>query len=430
MKATGTTIALSLDAAIDRGLKYNLGLIETNEASADARAQRMRALSALLPEIEARGRQGYEDISFHEIGLKLPAIPGVRPFGATTGGFGYQDARVGVTQSIFNAPLRDTYQAQKSEEAASVQSIRDSRDVVVLAVGTAYLQAIASAARVESAKAQIASATELEAQTANRVKSEVSPEIDSLRAQVVRRSAEQRLTNAANQSEKDKLTLARITGLPADQKFELTGALAYRPLAGISSETAIEQALQSRADLASAAASVHAAELMVKAQKDQRLPVVSVSGDYGGGGANIGNFSQVYSLQGNITIPIYTGGRIRADIERAKSELARRQAEYEDLKGRIAYDVRTAWLDMNASESSVKVSEQNKDLAARALTQSQDRYSNGVTNYLEVVQAEEAVASANDNYIDSAYSFQVAAISLARAMGGAQTKVQEFLGVK
>ena len=75
-KATGTTIALSLDAAIDRGLKYNLGLIETNQASADVRAQRMRALSALLPQIEARGRQGYEDISFHEIGLKLPAIPG------------------------------------------------------------------------------------------------------------------------------------------------------------------------------------------------------------------------------------------------------------------------------------------------------------------------------------------------------------------
>ncbi len=429
-KATGTTIELSLNAAIEHGLKYNLGLIESNQASADVRAQRMRALSALLPQLEARARQGYDDISYHEIGLKLPPIPGVGSLGATTGGFGYQDFRIGFTQSLYSAPLRDKYRAQKSEEAASVLAIKDSRDVVVLAVSTAYLQAVASAARIEAAKAQVTSATALDEQTASRVKSETSPEIDSLRAQVERRSAEQRLTNAANQLEKDKLTLARIVGLAANQKFTFAAALAYRPLTGITSETATAEALRTRADLASAEASVHAAELLVKAQKAERLPVVSVSADYGGGGANVGNLSQVYNLQGNITVPIYTGGRIRADIDQAKADLARRQAEYEDLKGRIAYDVRTAWLDLSASESSVKVSEENKALAERALTQSRDRYTNGVTNYLEVVQAEEAVAASNDNYIDSLYSYQVAAVSLARAMGGAQAKVQEFLGAK
>jgi outer membrane protein TolC len=429
-KNTGARIGLTLRSAIERGLRYNLGLIEANQASADVRAERLRALSALLPQLEARARQGYENLSYKEIGLKLPPIPGLPALPSTSGGFGYQDVRVSVTQSLFNAELRNRYRARKSEEQASRLSIQDSRDVVVFAVGTAYLQVISSAARVETAKAQLSSAEELDRQTANRVKNEVSPEIDSIRAQVERQSAEQRLTNAANQLEKDKLTLARIIGLAVDQDFSLIDPLAYHPLSGITSETAVDEALRSRADLRSAETSVQAAAFTLRAQKAQRLPVVSVTADYGGAGANIGNFNQVYTVAGNISVPIYTGGRIHADVEQAQADLVRREAEYEDLKGRAAYDVRVAWLDLSASDSSVKIAERNKWLAERALTQSQDRYSNGVTNYLEVVQAQEAVTVAGENYIQSLFSFNVAMISFARAVGGAEARLPALLGGK
>jgi len=309
-------------------------------------------------------------------------------------------------------------------------SIQDSRDVVVFAVGTTYMQVIASAARVETAKAQLASAVELDRQTANRVKDEVSPEIDAIRSEVERQSAGQRLTTAANQLQKDKLTLARIIGLAIDQDFELIDALAYHPLSAVTSETATEEALRSRSDLRSAEASVQAAALTVRAQQSQRMPVVSLRADYGGAGANGGNFNQVYTVSGNISVPLYTGGRIHADIERARADLARREAEYEDLKGRVAYDVRIAWLDLGASDSSAKVAQRNRSLAERALEQSQDRYANGVTNYLEVVQAQEAVAAASENYIESLFSYNVAMISLARAIGGAETKLSQLLGGK
>src|SRR6266700_3313697 len=225
-KNTGTRIELSLSTAIERGLRYNLGLVEANQTSADVRAERLRALSALLPQLAAQGRQGYQNLSYKEIGLKLPPIPGLPALPSTSGGFGYQDARVSVTQSLYNAELRNRYRARKSEEQASRFSIQDSRDVVVFAVGTAYVQVISSAARVETAKAQLTSADELDQQTASRVKNEVSPEIDSIRAQVERQSAEQRLTNAGNQLEKDRLTLARIIGLAIDQDFVLTDQLA------------------------------------------------------------------------------------------------------------------------------------------------------------------------------------------------------------
>ena len=427
-KNTGTRIELSLRTAIERGLRYNLGLVEANQTGADVRAERLRALSALLPQLAAQGHQGYENLSYKEIGLKLPPIPGLPALPSTSGGFGYQDARVSLTQSLYNGELRNQYRARKRDEQASTLSIQDSRDVVVLAVGTAYMQVIASAARVESAKAQVASAGELDQQTANRVKNEVSPEIDSIRAQVEQQSADQRLTNATNQLEKDKLTLARIIGLAIDQDFALTDPLAYHPLSGISSDTSVDEALRSRGDLRSAEASLQAAVFNLRAQKAQRLPIVSVTADYGGGGANIANFNQVYTVAGNISVPIYTGGRIRADIAQAQADLARREAEYEDLKGRVAYDVRIACLDLTASDSSVRVAERNKSLAQRALTQSQDRYSNGVTNYLEVVQAQEAVTVASENYIESLFSFNVAVISFARAVGNAETRLPELLG--
>jgi outer membrane protein TolC len=429
-KNTGTKLDLSLMGAIERGLRYNLGLIESNQASADVRAQRLRALSTLLPQLSAEARQGYENLSYKEIGLKLPPIPGLPALPSTSGAFGYQDARVSLTQSLYSAELRNLYRARKSDEHASALSVQDSRDVVVFAAGTAYLQVIASAARVETARAQLASAGELDQQTSNRVKNEVSPEIDSIRAQVERQSAEQRLTNATNQLEKDKLTLARITGLAIDQDFDLSDSLAYHPLSGITSETATAEALSSRADLRSAEASVQAATFALRAEKAQRLPVVSLTADYGGGGANIGNFNQVYTIAGNISVPIYTGGRIHADIEQARADLARQEAEYEDLKGRVAYDVRVAWLDLSASDSSVRIAERNKALAEQAVTQSRDRYSNGVTNYLEVVQAQETVAAASENFIESLFSYDVAMISLSRAIGGAETKLQELLGGK
>ena len=221
-----------------------------------------------------------------------------------------------------------------------------------------------------------------------------------------------------------------VPGLAVDQDFVLTDSLAYHSLSGITFETASEEALRSRADLRSAERSVEAAAFMLRAEKAQRQPVLSVAANYGGAGQNIGNFNQVYTVAADVSVPIYTGGRIRADIQQAQADLARREAEYQDLKGRVVYDVRVAWLDLSASESAVKVADRNRSLADRSLTQSRDRYANGVTNYLELVQAEEALAAASENYIQSLFSFNVAAVSFARATGDAETRLPNLLGGK
>jgi outer membrane protein TolC len=391
--------------------------VESDRAAADVHAERLRALAALLPQLSASARQVFDSVNFLELGVRLPSIPGLAPFPSSSGGFGYQDARVAVSQALFDPQLRNRYQARKQDEKASALSTKDARDVVVLAVGTAYFQVIASIARVRTAQAQHASATEFDRLTANRVESEVSPEIESLRAQVERQSTEQRITNVTNQLAKDRLTLARIAGLAIHQEFELTD----RPISSggspVALETATAEAWQQRADLVRAVAAVKAAEATRRAERAQRLPTLTFNANYGGGGPNVGNFTQVYEVAGSVSVPIYTGGRIAADIEQAEADLDRRRAEYEDLRGRVAYDVRVAWLDVNASQSSVTVAEKNRALAGRALAESQDRYLNGVTNYLEVVQAQAVVAAAEENYIESLYSWNVATISLCPGHG-------------
>jgi outer membrane protein TolC len=384
-------------------------------------------LSLLLPQISARAQQSYEQLSFKALNIKLPPQAGFQ-LPPTSGGFGYGEAGIVAHSEVVNLELRNRYKEQKALETASVLSTKDARDIVVYAVGTAYFQVVASEARVATAHAALASAQELNDQVADQYKSEVSPEIDALRAGVELRTEGQRVVDATNDLEKDKLTLDRVTGIPLAQKWTPSREYGYTALPNQSDET--QEAEETRADVASARQEVLAAELAVRAARDERLPQVSFDGSYGGGGANPANYNQVYAVQGTVSVPLFTSGRIRSDKHAAEAQLVQRRAAYRDIQGRADYDVRVARLDAQSSDSAIKVAAENRTLAERALTQSKDRFSNGVTNYLEVLEAEEAVVAANENYIASLFSYNVAKISLARAMGSAETRLPVFFGAQ
>jgi outer membrane protein TolC len=419
-KVVDRELRISLEEAIGRGLRFNLGLIDSQQADASVTAQREHALSQLLPQISARAQQSYEQLSFKSLNIKLPPQAGFQ-LPPTTGNFGYSEADILAHSAVVNLELLNRYKEQKALESASALSTKDARDIVVYAVGTAYFQVVASEARLATAKAALASAEELDTQVTNQYNSEVSPEIDTLRAKVELRTAEQRVVDATNDLEKDKLTLDRITGIPLAQAWCPSREYGYTPLPN--QDDAASHAEQSRADVASAKQEVLAAELGVKAARSERLPDVSFDGSYGGGGTNPANYNQVFTVEGTVSVPLFTSGRIRSDEHSAEATLVQQRAALRDIEGRAEYDVRVARLDAQSSDSAVKVAAENKALAERALVQSQDRFSNGVTNYLEVLEAEEAVVAADENYIASLFSYNVAKVSLARAMGSAETRL-------
>jgi outer membrane protein TolC len=422
-KVVDEEIKLTLEDAVARGLKFNLGLIDSEQADADARAQREHALAELLPQISGHADQTYQQLSYKQLHIKLPPATGlVLP--PTSGGFGYSEAAVHADAPVLNIHMLDSYREQKSRELASLLSTKDARDVVVFSVGAAYFQVVASQARLETAKAALTSAQELNRQVEDQYKSEVSPEIDALRTKVELSTAEQRVVDAANDLEKDKLTVDRITGIPLAQSWTPGRAYGFVPLLDLGSDTGVTSG--SRYDITSAKQEVTAATWGVKAARAERAPQIAFSGVYGGGGVNPANYNQVYSVQGSVSVPIFTSGRIRSDVHAAQAVLVRRQAEYRDLEGRVEYDIRTARLDAQSSESAVKVAQANQKLAQKAFEQSEDRYKNGVTNYLEVLQAQEARTAADENYIASLFSYNVAKIALARSLGSAETRLLGF----
>jgi outer membrane protein TolC len=423
---TGTVsnepIALSLSDAITRGLRFNLGVIENQTSLRQAQAQRLRALSAMVPSVSALLRQNLDELNRVAIGLKIPGLP------ASTGQFGYQESYLTFSDNGLNLDSLYRYRASKQTAEAQKLQLDDAGNVVALAVGTAYLQVESSQARVETAKAELASARELEAQALNRVNSQLAADIEGFRATVQSQTSEQRLTVAAANLEKDKLTLARLIGLPGGQEFNTTSKAAYRPWNGSDLQTSLRQARADRADIKSAQATATATQLTKRAAQLERAPGFSVNGYYGSIGTSLGRSDPTYSVVATVSLPIFTGGRIRSDIQDASAQLDRRQSEYADLVGRVDYEVRNAFTDLHAAESAVKVAEKNSQLAQRTLEQARDRFLNGVTNNLEVIQAQQDVAAANENYISSLFAHNLAKLTLLRALGSAQKDVNKYLG--
>jgi outer membrane protein TolC len=425
-QASAEPLDLSLADAVGRGLSFNLGVIENQATLRQAQAVKLRSLAAMIPDISALLRQNLDQLSIVALGIKAPGLP------ISTGQFSYQEGYVAFSDSGLNLTTLYSYRAAQQNLDSQRWSLEDARNVVVLAVGTAYLQAQASAARVETAKAELDVARELEEQTNNRVLSGLAAEIEGLRATVQRQTSEQRLIVVEALLDKDKLTLARVIGLPRGQRFNITTSAGYQAWTGGSLNAALEQAGANRSDVKSARSTADAARWSKRAAQWERAPGLSFNGYYGALGTTLGNgnTTNTYAMSATVSLPLFTGGRIRADIQDASAQADRRQSEYEDLIGRVDYEVRNAFTDLEAAESAVHVAEKNSRLSQQTLEQARDRFSNGVTNNLEVVQAQQDVAAANENYISSLFAHNLAKLTLLRAMGVAQKEVNQYLGGK
>jgi len=423
---TGTVIPLSLSEALDRGLKYNLGAIESDVRTRTSRAERLRSLNELLPDVTATISQTAEQVNLRALGLKLP-IPG---FPVVVGPFGFQDARGNVSQKLFDWSSIQNLRASTERLKAAQDSYKSSRDLVVLAVANAYLQVIADSSTIESQQAQVSTSEALSRRAHDQTIAGVAARIDDLRAQVEMQTQQQRLIAARDQRSKDLLSLARAIGLPAGQEFSLTDSVPYTPLEGVTLDKALQDAYTNRPDYLSAQLETRAAVLSRKAAVAENYPTVTASANYGDIGPNFSNSHGTFTAEASVNIPIFQGTRVKADVLQADATLQQRQAELEDLKGHIDQDVRSAFFDLDAASELVKVAKSNQDLARETLVQAQDRFSSGVTDNIEVVQAQESVSSADQAYISSLYAFNIAKVQLARAVGIAEQAVKGYLGGK
>jgi len=390
-----------------------------------ARGERWKELSNLLPNLQARLQEDVQTQSLTALGFKGSLFP--FPLPRVIGPFNYFDARASLSQSIFN--FRDLEQERAAfERLKSAQySYKDARELVVLAVGNAYLLAIATAARIETADAQVTNAQALFNKASDQQKAGLSPAIDTLRSQVELQTRQQQLIAARNDFAKQKLSLARIIGLPPGQEFALTEKAPYQALTPSPVETYLQRAYASRSDYQAAQAQVRAAELAHRGAAAGRYPTVGIDANYGDIGVTPAQSNGTWQVNGGINIPIFAGGKVHSDLLEADAQLKQARSQLGDLRGRIDFEVRSALLDLNSAADQVEVARSSVELAEEALTQSRDRFSAGVTDNLEVIQAQEAVAGAHESYIQSLYAHNLAKVELARAIGDAEQGVKRYL---
>ena len=432
-QATGDVLQIDFKEAIDRGLRNNLGLLLAGDQAQTARGERWKELSELLPNLQARLQENVQNESLAALGfsklLPLLSPPGTNTsnFPRVTPAFNYFDARVSLGQSVFNFKNLEKERAASETVKAAQFTYKDAREMVVLAVGNAYLESIAAAARVETTEAQVKSAQALYEKAADQQKAGLTPAIDALRSQVELQTRQQQLIVAHNDLAKLKLNLARIIGLPPGQEFVLTEKAPYQALAALPLDTYLQRAYAGRADYQAALAQVRAAELSRRAAFAGHYPTLDLDANLGDIGVAPGQSNGTWQVNGGINIPIFAGNRVHSDVLEADAQLKQARSQLGDLRGRIDYEVRTALLDLNAAAEQVEVARSSVDLAEQALAQSQDRFTAGVADNLEVVQAQEAVASAHESYIQSLYAHNLSKVELAHAIGDAEEGVKRFL---
>ena len=422
-EATSQVLELSLDDAIARGLKNNLGMILSSEQLAAARGQRLSQLQALLPTVNLKASENVLQVDLPAEGMRIKGFP------TTLGPFGYTDVRAQLDLALVDVASLRNYLAARHNFAAAQLSAADARELVVLTVGNAYLMVLADETRLAAVEAEVKTAGVSLSQAQASHEAGTAPLLDELRARVDLQSLEQQRIVAANALEKDKLALARTIGLPLKQQFTLTDKEPYAPFDGIDTEAAIREAKANRKDLAATVEQTLAARQQRQAATADRLPTVHFAGDYGDIGTTLAHSHGSGEASGTVSVPLFREFALRGEAQQAQAQLNVAQAKQSDAQAQVDADVRDALLDIASAEKLVETARSSVELANEVLQEAQERYANGVSDNLAVSQAQQSVAQANEQYVASLYRHNMAKLSLARALGAGE-HYKTYLGGK
>jgi len=430
-RATAGALPLGLDEAIDFGLKHNLQLELDRQNMRVVQGETGQVINALLPSLTAVAKTGAQEIdlaamgfkpaSLAKFGLGKNAIPEIVKVDTTS-------AQINVSQQIFNLSAYEIYRAARAEAAVADLQMRLSRGNVVLAAGTEYLRALADAAEITDAQALLRQDEEALRQATERDNAGVGTRLDVLRAKVAMQAQQQALIAAENTFAKDKITLNRTIGLPAEQELKLTDTVPYAELAELPLEQAKTLAYERRKDYTGLLAQRNVADRERRAVKYERVPTVAFGGFYGVLGETTGLYHGVFAAEGSVNFPIFREAQFRGEREVADASLSRLRNQIADLKVTIDEQIRASMLDVQASAALVKVARSNVDLANEELSDANARFAAGVDDNLRVVEAQAVVAQAETRLVETEFGYNQAKLALARNTGVVETQYKTYLG--
>jgi outer membrane protein TolC len=427
--ATADVPTITVVDAVRRALQHNLGVLTAEQHAGHAEGTRWRALSDMLPNITAQVTETRQEINLAAFGFGSTTFAqSFAGLSGVVGPFNVFDARVYASQTLVDVGALNNSRAEAHYVEAARDTYKAARDFVIHVAGDLYLEALAATAQADSARAQRQTAQALYNQAVDLKQSGLVAGIDVLRAEVELSTETQRVTATENDVEKGKLRLARVMGLPIGQNFALDPNLPELPVPDMTIDQAVARAYETRRDYQAALERVRAAEAMRRSVIGDSLPSVRVNADYGTIGLTPGDARGTFTVIGAVNVPIFEGGRTRGRLLEADADLRNRRTEAEDLKASIYYEIRTAFLDLQATTSRLQVATRGRDLASQQFVQARDRFQAGIASNLDVVQAQQAVALASEQFISAQYGYARAKGALARGVGTPEEELLRLIG--
>ena len=426
---------ISIEDAIQLGIQNNLALTEARENQKTAQAQASQTLNLLLPNIDVSGGTGLHQYNLQAQGFRPGLLSSfealIPPSEAANFPFVVKvdltQGQANLSQTLFNWAGWDLYRAMKVGAKSAYYNAQSTRGLVVLNVGTIYLQAIADEAQLDYARTLLKTDETLLYQAHEQHQAGTAANLDELRARVQYQTQQQAVIVAENTLEKDEITLKRQIGMAPEQQIQLTDAVPFADLAALTIEDAKREAYASRQDYQSLLQEIRMAELERKAATHERFPTVNFKGNYGVMGISGGPFHGTFVAAGSIDIPIFQEGKFRGDRDVAQAQLENFRSQMADLRNKIDQQLRDSLLDLQTANQLVQVARSNVDLSNTALEQSTDRFKAGVDDNLPVVQAQSTLAQAQSQYVNSVRQFNQAKLGLARNLGIVDTQYKTYL---
>jgi len=409
------TLRLTLEQSVALALKQNptqqIAVLTAAESVQDKNITR----SDLLPQANMRLAD-----SANRVNLKAQfggeSFPGL-PFPGHLGPYELFSVGPSFSSPVLDLSLWKRYQASRSAVDASKADSLSTREQVILLVVSQYIGTLRAVASVEASKSRVELAQALYDQAADLQKEGVGTGIDTLRANVELQNEKQRLIEAENDRETSLYGLSKLLNLDPRQKVELADSLSFFETPQPEVEASIDAALAGRQEWKALLAQEKVVQYEKQASQFSRLPSLRFDGYWTDLGTSTNNAIPMYQYQGSVNFPLFTSGRIHAEIAKANLEVQKLQQQKADLRNQIALDVKTSLLNLDSARSEVQVANLGVELAKEEVSQARDRFRAGVANNIEVISAQDSLARANDNQILALYRFNQARADFARAVG-------------
>jgi len=413
---------LTLRDAIQKGLAANLSVLAANARLEEASGTRTRRHSAaFLPRVRSESYANFQNRNLKAFGIAGPGIPTI------VGPFSNYDFRVALYQNLIDLQSYRSYKASEAGVEARKLDYQDARDLIIRTIAGLYLEAQSAASRAAAAQSRVNDSQAFYQLAQSKHDAGTATGVDVFRSQVQLANDQQVLLAAQNQTKQALLALARNIGISPATPLELAEPLRFQPRSHPAAEEIVGNALQSRPDYLSLVTQRHQLVELERASRARYYPKLGLSGNYGGLGRSIGGVEQTYLVQGQMDITLFDRDRTGEAVELA-ARIKAIDAQIDDMRRGIEQDVRAALLNLESTADQIAVAEKGQDLAQRELKLTEIRFRNGVTNNVEVTTAQDEVARAQENYILAVSNYVDATFALARAAGGTEQNIDQYLG--